>query len=314
MYADGGAGAPGSDLRGLSSPELSHLVHRAADRLAEAQVPSPRVDAELLAAHVLSLTRGALQAAMLTGRSLTADEAERLETLVAERMLRVPLQHLTGTAGFRTVELAVGPGVFIPRPETEQVVQVLLNRLAVHGPDRPRIADLGTGSGAIAAAVAAECPSAEVHAVEVSPEAAAWAASNLAPYGVALHLQDLRDFSGEWQEQFDVVVSNPPYIPDESAPKDREVRDHDPQLALYGGGADGLDLPRDVIAAAARLLRDGGWLIVEHAEVQAQALQKIAGDTGQLSQITTHQDLTGRPRAISAVKVSTGAGMGEYSA
>lgn len=287
----------GSDPAGR---DLGDLIRRSAYDLVGAEVPSPQVDAELLAGHVLGLSRSDLQTAALLGRKISDADTAAVQTLVQERARRIPLQHLTGRAPFRTVELRVGPGVFIPRPETEQVVDVVLDRLAHHGPRRPRVLDLGTGSGAIAAAVAAEFPAAEVHAVEVSAEAAAWAELNLTPYGVTLHRLDLRELPEEWQEGFDVVVSNPPYIPAEAVPTEVEVREHDPQVALYGGGADGLQLPRAVISAAGRVLKPGGWFIIEHAEAQAEALRQICAADAQLMEIATHPDLTGRPRATSA--------------
>ncbi|WP_223881058.1 N5-glutamine methyltransferase family protein [Nesterenkonia ebinurensis] len=337
--------------------ELSALLRAAAAQLAEAQVPSPRADAELLAAHVLGFSRGEVQAKASSGMDIT-DAAEQLTALVAERARRIPLQHLTGWAPFRTLELRVGPGVFVPRPETETVVELALARLremAAGGLVRPRVVDLGTGSGAIAASMAAEFPAAEVHAVEVSEEAAAWAQLNFQnlPEGAApvtLHRCDLRDFPAtaafaelmcpisvpngpeqgsehrKWVHQpvgggskgnqdgharrkspaegFDLVVSNPPYIPPDMVPAEKEVREHDPEIALYGGGADGLELPRAVIETAKRILTSGGWLILEHAEVQAAALAEFCAAEPSLSAVTTHQDLTGRDRAISAVFTS----------
>lgn len=282
------------------------LIQDAAARLRAAGVPSPRVDAEILAAHVLGVSRGRLAAMALSGSAVTDADAERFTDLVAERADRVPLQHLTGLAPFRHLELRVGPGVFIPRPETEQVVQVALDQLASMAAQRPaswrpRVVDLGTGSGALAAAIAAEHPRAEVHAVELSAQAVAWAELNLAPLGVTLHQQDLREVPEGWESSFDVVVSNPPYIPAGMVPREEEVRVHDPELALYGGGADGLTMPHAVIETAKRLLVPGGWFILEHAEVQAAALAAHCRADASLSQVSTHQDLTGRDRATSAV-------------
>lgn len=282
------------------------LLDRAAARLGAAGVPSPRVDAEILAAHVLGVPRGRLAAMAVAGSAVTAEQAEKLTDLVAERADRVPLQHLTGLAPFRHLELRVGPGVFIPRPETEQVAQVALDQLARMAAQRPaswrpRVIDLGTGSGALAAAIAAEHPSAEVHAVELSAQAVAWAELNLVPLGVALHQRDLREVPEEWESSFDLVVSNPPYIPAGMVPREEEVRVHDPELALYGGGADGLTMPHAVIAAAKRLLVPGGWFILEHAESQASVLAQHCRADESLTQVSTHQDLTGRDRATSAV-------------
>lgn len=298
-----------------ASVELSGLLEAATAQLTEASIPSPRVDAELLAGHLLNASRGEVQTKVLTGAQLSEEQAERFNTLVAERAQRIPLQHLTGTAPFRTLELRVGPGAFIPRPETETVVEAALERLRQMRSAQmetagvePRLnaVDLGTGSGAIAAALAAEFPQAEIHAVELSEEAAAWAELNFQnlPSGsapVRLHQCDLREFPEQVSEEFDVVVSNPPYIPEDMVPTEREVRDHDPELALYGGGRDGLEMPRAVIEAAKALLRPGGWFILEHAEVQAEALREICETDPSLTDVETHQDLSGRPRSTSAV-------------
>lgn len=277
---------------------MEDALRSAEQRLRVAGVPSPRVDAELLAAHLLGVSRGRLRALVLTG----AEVPEGFEALVEQRAGRVPLQHLTGTATFRRVDLAVGPGVFVPRPETESVAQLVIDRAVQL--DAPRIVDLGTGSGAIAAAIADEVPGAEVHAVELSELALAWAGRNLAPFGVQLTQGDLATALPEQGGSFDVVVSNPPYIPPDAVPVDPEVADHDPHLALYGGGADGLDLPRAAARTAARLLKPGGYFVMEHAEVQAPAVAAFLADTGSWESVTTHQDLTGRDRATSAVRSS----------
>lgn len=300
--------------------QADRLLSDAADRLRAAGVPSPRVDAELLAAHVLGVPRGRLAAMALAGSQIPAGDAERFTDLVTERAGRVPLQHLTGLAPFRHLELRVGPGVFIPRPETEQVAQLALDQLARMAAERPaswrpRVVDLGTGSGALAASIAAEHPTAEVHAVELSVQAAAWAELNLAPLGVTLHQRDLREVPEEWESSFDVVVSNPPYIPAGMVPREEEVRVHDPELALYGGGDDGLAMPHAVIETAKRLLMPGGWFILEHAEVQALALAEHCRRDSSLSQVSTHQDLTGRDRATSAVaERDCGLGVEEWRA
>lgn len=294
----------------MSHRELDGQLRRAAVRLADAGVPSPRADAELLAAHVLGISRGELAHRALMGHELDDESADRLEGVLAERARRIPLQHLVGSAPFRSLELRVGPGVFVPRPETECVVDLVLHRLsrlAERGARRPRVVDLGTGSGAIAAAVAVEFPAAELHAVELSEEAAAWAELNFAalPQGsgtVTLHRADLRaapELLGE--DGFDVVVSNPPYIPAEMVPREPEVAEHDPDLALYGGGADGLELPTAVLHAARLLLRPGGHLVMEHAELQAAAIARRCEEDPMFTQVAAHQDLSGRNRATSAV-------------
>ncbi len=274
---------------------LGAAVRDATALLAAAGVPSPRVDAELLADHLLGVGLGRLRALMLGDAPAPEGYAE----LVAERAQRIPLQHITGVAYFRYLELAVGPGVFIPRPETESVVQLVIDRL--QGMTHPKVVDLGTGSGAIAASIAHEVPGAEVHAVEFSEFAHAWAAKNLLPLGVHLVRGDLRDALSEHNGSFDVVVSNPPYIPAEAVPNEPEVALHDPPEALYGGGADGMELPTAAAASAARLLVPGGYFVMEHAEVQAGWITAMLDRTGVWSDVTTHRDLNGKDRATSAV-------------
>jgi release factor glutamine methyltransferase len=274
---------------------LADAVTEATAILREAGVPSPRVDAELLADHLLNVGLGRLRAMMLGDTPAPVG----YEALVAERASRIPLQHITGVAHFRYLELAVGPGVFIPRPETESVVQLVIDH--VKDMAHPRIVDLGTGSGAIAGSIAHEVPGAEVHAVEFSPFAHAWAAKNLAPLGVHLVLGDLRNALQELNGTFDVVVSNPPYIPAEAIPNEPEAALHDPPEALYGGGADGMELPTAAAASAARLLLPGGYFVMEHAEVQAEWIAAMLGRSGSWTRISTHRDLNGKERATSAV-------------
>jgi release factor glutamine methyltransferase len=274
---------------------LSEAVREATAILAAAGVPSPRVDAELLAEHLLGVGLGRLRAMLLGDSRAPEGYAE----LVAERAQRVPLQHITGVAHFRYLQLAVGPGVFVPRPETESVVQLVIDRL--QGIERPKVVDLGTGSGAIAGSIAHEVPGAEVVAVEFSEFAHAWAQKNLAPLGVELVRGDLRDALPERGGTFDVVVSNPPYIPSEAIPNEPEVALHDPPEALYGGGADGMELPTAAAASAARLLVPGGYFVMEHAEVQSGWIATMLRGTGLWSEITSHRDLNGKERATSAV-------------
>ncbi|MFP5314493.1 MAG: peptide chain release factor N(5)-glutamine methyltransferase [Actinomycetes bacterium] len=273
---------------------LDEALRDAVSTLADAGVPSPRADAELLAAHLLGESVGRVRALALVG----AAAPERFGELVAERARRVPLQHITGVAYFRGLELAVGPGVFIPRPETETVAQLAID--AARLLPGARVADLGTGSGAIAGSVAQEVPDALVFAVELSDLAFAWAERNLAPFGVTLVRADYAEALTEHNGTFDVVVSNPPYIPTEAVPREPEVAEHDPDMALYGGSADGLRLPLAAAAAAARLLNPGGYFVMEHAEVQAAALAAILGADPSWTTVLTHQDLSGRDRATSA--------------
>jgi len=285
---------------------LADAVREAAARLGAAGVPSPGVDAELLACHLLGVSPGRLRAMALGDSPAPEGYAE----LVAERARRIPLQHITGVAYFRHLELAVGPGVFIPRPETESVVQLVIDRLGrwtadtagPHGLQRPKVVDLGTGSGAIAGSIAHEVPHSDVYAVEFSEFAHAWAEKNLLPLGVHLLRGDLRTALGEHDGTFDVVVSNPPYIPAEAVPNEPEVALHDPPEALYGGGADGMELPTAAAASAARLLAPGGYFVMEHAEVQAGWIAALLERSGHWSEVATHLDLNGRERATSAVR------------
>ncbi|OFI39762.1 protein-(glutamine-N5) methyltransferase, release factor-specific [Arthrobacter sp. SW1] len=278
-----------------SGQRLADAVREATAILHEAGVPTPRVDAELLAEHLLGVGLGRLRAMLLGDSPVPEGYGE----LVAERARRVPLQHITGVAHFRYLTLAVGPGVFIPRPETETVVQLVIDRLA--GAVAPKVVDLGTGSGAIAASIAHEVPDAEVFAVEFSDFAHAWAAKNLQPLGVNLIHGDLRDALPEHNGSFDVVVSNPPYIPAEAIPNEPEVALHDPPEALYGGGADGMELPTAAAASAARLLKPGGYFVMEHAEVQSEWIAEHLRRQGCWTDVTSHVDLNGKERATSAV-------------
>ncbi|MHA7274923.1 peptide chain release factor N(5)-glutamine methyltransferase [Arthrobacter sp. Hz1] len=275
---------------------LEDALRRATALLTDAGVPSPGVDAHLLAAHLLGEAVGRVKTLSLIG----AAPPDGYFDLVAERCRRIPLQHITGIAHFRRVALEVGPGAFIPRPETESVAQLAIDHALTVA--RPRVVDLGTGSGAIAAAIADEVPSADVYAVEYSPLAHAWAERNLAGRGVTLILGDLRDALGDEDGTFDVVVSNPPYIPSAAVPREPEVADHDPKIALYGGGEDGLELPVAAMLSAARLLVAGGYFVLEHAEVQAPAMAALMGSDPRWSTVRTHQDLTGRDRSTSALR------------
>lgn len=280
---------------------LADALNRAAATLAEAGVPDPIVDAELLAAHVLASGRGQLQAAAIRGAELTGAQAAALDGLVARRAGREPLQHLTGAAPFRHLELSVGPGVFVPRPETEIVAQFAIDALLAAATPAPVAVDLCTGSGAIALALATEAPHAQVHAVELSPEAHAWAVRNTeGQANLTLVHGDLATALAELDGSVDVVVSNPPYVPDEAIPRDPEVRLFDPALALYGG-PDGLDVVRAISRRALALLHPGGTLVLEHAEVQGAAVRQLLSADGWRA-AATHRDLTRRDRATTAIR------------
>jgi len=269
-----------------------------AERLAAAGVPSPDFDAAELLAHVVGTSRPGLA---LVGE-VTAEQRARYDALVARRAGREPLQHLTGTAAFRLVELAVGPGVFTPRPETELLAGWGVDQAtAVLAEGREAVVvDLCTGSGAIALAVATEVPRAQVHAVELSEDALAWAERNLQGSGVDLRQGDLADAFPDLDGGVDVVLCNPPYIPldafESVAP---EARDHDPHLALFSGD-DGLEAMRVLERTAARLLRPGGVVGAEHADVQGEAAPAVFVSAGRWSDVRDHRDLAGRPRYLTA--------------
>lgn len=291
-----GDGPPGG------ARSVDDVVREAAGRLAGAGVPSPGADAEVLLAHVLGQPVGELRRSRLMGASVAGTDASAYRELVGRRVRRVPLQHLTGTAHLGGVDLAVGPGVFVPRPETEVLLALALDALADRG--GPTVVDLCTGSGAIALAVARARPDARVGAVELSEDAHRYAVTNVERTGLRV---DLR--LGRAQEAFDdlagrvdVVTSNPPYIPPDAVPVDLEVREHDPGLALYGGGDDGLQVPLEVASRAAVLLRPGGVLLMEHAEAQSRSLPEALAAQGTWSQVTDHSDLAGLPRVARAVR------------
>lgn len=301
------------------------LVGEIASQLAAAGISDAQVDAELLIGHVLGMSRGAVQAQVVIGAEIASDASALVRALASRRAGREPLQHLTGLAAFRSLELEVGPGVFVPRPETELLAGLAIDALraltsagvgdssqvrrgqsasATRTPAPTPIAvDLGTGSGAIALAVASEVPTATVWAVEREPAAYRWAARNIARTGVTnltLVLGDLGDALTELDGTVDVVVSNPPYIPDDAVPIDPEVRLFDPPTALYGG-PDGLDIVRVLSVRATRLLKPGGVLLIEHGERQASDIAALLTTDGWES-IACVPDLTGRDRVTTAVR------------
>jgi release factor glutamine methyltransferase len=236
---------------------------------------------------------------------LGAPEPHGFAELVAEREARVPLQHLTGVAHFRRLTLAVGPGVFVPRPETEVTAGLAIDAASAIGPGA-LVVDLCTGSGAIALAVKDELPEARVLAVELSDLAHGWALANRDRLGldVDVRLGDATTAFDDLEGEADVVVSNPPYIPVGAVPVDPEVRDHDPAVALYGGSLDGLAVPLAVAARAAVLLRAGGVLVMEHADSQGVTLPRALRATGEWVDVVDHTDLANRPRTTVAVRRS----------
>ncbi|GAA1445622.1 peptide chain release factor N(5)-glutamine methyltransferase [Leifsonia poae] len=286
-----------------SSPLVSALREEVSAVLARAGVPDPEVDAELLIGHVLGEGRGRVQALAHMGSQLSADDAATVRELAERRASREPLQHITGKAPFRSLELSVGPGVFVPRPETEQVAQFAIDALRAVPSPEPIGVDLGTGSGAIALAMATEVPHARILAVENSPEAFIWARRNVEETGATnarVVFVDLADALPELDGTVDVVISNPPYIPAEAIPRDPEVRLYDPPAALYGG-ADGLDVVRIISRVAQRLLHPGGTLVLEHGELQGQEIRDLLTADGWRA-TATHRDLTTRDRTTTAVR------------
>ena len=284
-------------------PVLSDALARAAGRLAQSGIADPSVDAELLAAFVLGTGRGGVQAAAIRGDRLTGHDATRLDELVTRRATREPLQHITGTAPFRHLELRVGPGVFVPRPETEVVAQLAIDALRAAASVSPIAVDLGTGSGAIALAMATEVPHARVFAAENSAEAFVWTEENFARVGAdnaTLAFIDLAHAFPELDGAVSVVASNPPYVPDAAIPRDPEVRFFDPPAALYGG-EDGLDVVRVLSQAGLRLAHPGGVIVLEHGEWQGQAIRDILAAEGWRA-AATHPDLTMRDRVTTALR------------
>lgn len=287
--------APASSLR--------QVIDEAAAVLAAAGVASARVDAELLAAHAAGTDRGRLMFA-----DLPPDFGIRFADLVSARAKRIPLQHLTGTAAFGPVQVSVGPGVFIPRPETEALFEWVVRQAL---PDEPLIVDLCSGSGALALAIATALPKARVIAVENSADALGYARRNLAGSGVELLDADVTaaDLRPDLDGAVDLVVANPPYIP-EGAALDPEVAEHDPPQALFGG-PDGMVVIDAIVVLAQRWLRSGGRVAVEHddttSELTAAAFRRAGAvfedaalEDAVFDDVTTHTDLTGRPRFVTA--------------
>ncbi len=274
--------------------DVGQAIADAAAALAAAGIDSARADAELLAAHVAGVDRG-----LLRFTEPAPDFLDRYRTLVGQRALRIPLQHLVGSAAFGPLTLAVGPGVFIPRPETEALLQWAH---AVPVPVDGLIVDLCTGSGALALALATYRPDVRVIAVEQSGDALRYARANVAGSQVQLIQADVTapDVLGELAGSVDLVVSNPPYIP-EGADLEPEVADHDPHAALFGG-PDGMAVIAPIVDLVARLLRPGGQVGVEHDDTTSAATVDLFGAAGVFTDITARRDLAGRHRFVTAVR------------
>jgi release factor glutamine methyltransferase len=288
------------------SKAVRPLLIQATSQLREVGVTSPEQDARQLLAYAVGI-----ELARLPLLDAVEDaQASDFQTLINKRARRIPLQHLTGRAHFRYLEVEVGPGVFVPRPETEVMTGWAIEQLrpmvyaVARGASRhlPVAVELGTGSGAVAKAIATELTGTRVHAVEVSEEAAAYAARNLADTTVELYVRDMIGALPELNGTVDLVIANPPYIPlDAFESVIPEVRDHDPALALFSG-QDGLDAIRVVVSEAARLLRPTGLLCIEHADVQGESAQQIVIQHGGFAAVRDHPDLAGRPRFVTAIR------------
>jgi release factor glutamine methyltransferase len=274
--------------------QLRQVIDAAAVALAEAGVGSPRTDAELLAAHAAGTERSRL-AFTDTGPEFF----DRYDVLVARRAKRVPLQHLTGTAAFGPVTVHVGPGVFIPRPETESMLEwAVAQRLS----QRPVIVDLCTGSGALALALSKQWPNARVIAIDDSEDALDYARRNLAGAPVELLRADVTQQAllPELDGGVDLIVANPPYIPD-GATLEPEVAEHDPPHALFGG-PDGMTVINAIVELAARWLRDGGRCAVEHDDTTSVRTVEAFTQAGLFVDVTARNDLAGRPRFVTATR------------
>ena len=274
---------------------LSSFIEQTAAAFQAAGIESSQVDAELLIAFDIGVSRGQLQAMAFQGEAF--EPSKKLIEFIERRTNREPLQHLTGKAYFRNLTLEVGKGVFIPRPETEAVVEIALDFLR----DKPaaKVLDVGTGSGAIAISIATEL-NLEVDAIEKSALAAAYAQKN-----IEANLAKVNLLVGDFREQplelgsYDLVISNPPYIPNSAIPIDPEVRDHDPDMALYGG-EDGLDLIREIVDLGWLLLKPSGMLALEHADGQSDSVRELLLENWLKPRV--HPDPTGRLRAVSAIR------------
>jgi release factor glutamine methyltransferase len=285
---------------GVRRQPLRLAILEAERALAAAGVPTPRVDAEILAAHIMGVERNRLMLHPLVDPVVI----DQLRKVVERRASREPLQHVLGTAVLGPVQVAVGPGVFIPRPETELLYEWGLR--AMSDVSAPLVVDLCTGTGALALAVAASRPDAIVHAVDADPGALTWAQRNIADHAAAggtpvtLHAADVRwpDLLVDLEARVDLVLCNPPYVPD-GAPVPREVAEWDPPVAVFGG-PDGLEIIRAVVNASAALLRYGGSLAIEHDDSHGDAVPALLRRRKVLTDVHEHHDLAGRPRFATA--------------
>ena len=293
----------------MAAQDVRGALGAAIARLEADGVPSARLAAELLLLHVLARDRAFLYAH--PEAVLDVDQAALFARLIEQRTSGTPVQYLTGRQEFWGLEFEVNPSVLIPRPETEHVVEVALARLGARRGDRLSVADVGTGSGCLAVALAHELPNAQIFATDISPAALEVAARNAARHGVASHVEfcqtnllggDLAD-SRRAEPRFDLIVSNPPYIGlAEAASLPREVREHEPHAALFGG-QEGAEIYAPLIAQAAARLRDGGWLVVELGHQSAPRVAPLV-ETVAWSHVAIEPDLAGIERVLSARRVA----------
>lgn len=299
------------------APRMGAVLEAAAARLARAGIDTARHDAKLLLAESAGRSLSDVDKAVLMDDAFSqfapSPEARgAFESMLARREAREPLQHIVGHAPFRYLDLDVGPGVFVPRPETELVVQEAIDWITAHGLYSPRVVDLCAGSGAIGLAIATEVPGAQVWAVELDTQAAQWTRRNMHKVGerfpdlVANYRLEVADATcpvtlATLDGTADVVISNPPYIPLTNVPQQPEVRDFDPDTALYGGSADGMMIPERIIVRAAALVRTGGLFVMEHDITQGDRTVAFARANG-FTEARTHTDLTGRPRYLVATR------------
>ena len=301
---------------------MRELLQNAIARLREAGVESAEYDARLLLAKACGVSLAELNKALILGdlTDFSQDYASKYSDFVSRRASREPLQHIVGRAPFRYLDLQVGKGVFVPRPETEIVVEAGLDWLRESGISKPTVVDLCAGSGAIGLSIAAEVADAQVWAVEKSPEAFQYLQKNFeeaakkweniqifSRYHAVLadatksHISDCTTELHAICGKVDLVITNPPYVPESQVPEQVEVREYDPPLALYGGSADGLLIPEQIMRAAFALLKSGGAMVMEHDISQGDALKKYAESVG-FSRARVGNDLTGRPRYTFAEK------------
>lgn len=299
------------------TPRMGAVLEAAAARLARAGIDTARHDAKLLLAESAGRSLSDVDKAVLMDDAFSqfapSPEARgAFESMLGRRESREPLQHIVGHAPFRYLDLDVGPGVFVPRPETELVVQEAIDWITAHGLYSPRVVDLCAGSGAIGLAIATEVPGAQVWAVELDTQAAQWTRRNMHKVGerfpdlVANYRLEVADATcpvtlATLDGTADVVISNPPYIPLTNVPQQPEVRDFDPDTALYGGSADGMMIPERIIVRAAALVRKGGLFVMEHDITQGDRTVAFARANG-FTEARTHTDLTGRPRYLVATR------------